>query len=99
MPWRPRRKKVDKLRFVLFTLTATDAKLGHHISHNLITTTTERGLGVSQNFNFSDLEEEEGECVPDEGGRHVHRPEDARVPSDRRRVGVVGQQVSLGDKK
>ena len=47
----------------------------------------------------ADLEEEEGECVPDEGGRHVHRPEDARVPSDRRRVGVVGQQVSLGDKK
>ena len=50
-------------------------------------------------FICSDLEEEEGECVPDEGGRHVHRPEDARVPSDRRRVGVVGQQVSLGDKK
>ena len=47
----------------------------------------------------ADLEEEEGECVPDEGGRHVHRPEDARVPSDRRRVGVVGQQISLGDKK
>ena len=47
----------------------------------------------------ADLKEEEGECVPDEGGRHVHRPEDARVPSDRRRVGVVGQQVSLGDKK
>ena len=44
-----------------------------------------------------DLKEEEGEGVADEGGGHVHRPEDARVASDGRRVGVVRQQISLGE--
>ena len=31
---------------------------------------------------FVDLEEEEGKGVADEGGGHVHCPEDARVASD-----------------
>ena len=44
-----------------------------------------------------DLEEEEGQGVADEGGGHVHRPEDARVASDGRRVWVVRQQISLGE--
>ena len=41
------------------------------------------------------LEEEEGESVTDEGGRHVHCPEDTRVAGYCRGVGVVGEKGSL----
>ena len=37
-------------------------------------------------INDINLEEEEGKGVADEGGGHVHCPEDARVASDGRRV-------------